>query len=63
MMSRLWARAASYLLHEEGATAIEYGMIIAGVSIGISVIAFTLGDQLLALFTYLNDKIASTAMK
>lgn len=33
-----------------GATAIEYGIIVAGVALGISAIVFVMGDQLTALF-------------
>ena len=35
---------------EAGATAIEYALIAAGVALAISVVVFTLGDEVLALF-------------
>lgn len=36
---------------EDGATAIEYGLIAAGISIAIVVIVGTVGDDLVTLFT------------
>ena len=35
---------------ESGATAIEYGLIAAGISVAIITIVFTIGTQLSALF-------------
>lgn len=42
---------------ESGATAIEYGLIAAGISVAIIVIVNTLGDTLFATFTSVNDQI------
>ena len=42
-----------------GATAIEYGLIAAIISVSIMAIVFTLGDQLLALFEYASGKVAA----
>lgn len=36
---------------EEGATAIEYGLIAAGVALAIAVIVFTLGDSVNTKFS------------
>ena len=36
---------------ESGATAIEYGLIAAGIAVAIVAIVFTIGDDLVALFT------------
>ena len=50
-MLKLVAKAhARFMRDEEGATAIEYGLIAAGIAVGISVVVFTFGDQLVALF-------------
>jgi pilus assembly protein Flp/PilA len=35
---------------ESGATAIEYGLIAAGISVAIAVIVFSVGTKLAALF-------------
>lgn len=40
----------NYILQEDGATAIEYGMIVAAIGAGVAVIVFLLGDELLATF-------------
>ncbi len=45
----------SWLGKRDGATAIEYGMIVAGIAIGISIIVFTVGDQLEAFFVALGE--------
>ena len=50
-MLKLIAKAhARFIANEEGATAIEYGLIAAGIAVGISVVVFAFGDQLVALF-------------
>jgi pilus assembly protein Flp/PilA len=48
-----------FLRDESGATAIEYGLIAACISIAIIVIAGTLGDTLNTTFTTVNTKIAA----
>jgi pilus assembly protein Flp/PilA len=40
---------------ENGATAIEYAFIAAGVALAIAVVVFTLGDDLVPIFTGLSD--------
>ena len=47
-----------FLRDETGATAIEYGLIAAGISIAIITVVGTLGSQLNATFTTI-----STALK
>jgi len=48
----------TFVRDERGATAIEYGLIAAGISIAIITVVATLGTQLNATFTSV-----STAMK
>ena len=45
---------------ESGATAIEYGLIAAGISVAIVAIVFTVGTQLTATFTTISTKLAGT---
>ena len=45
--------------NEEAATAIEYGLIIAGISIAIVAAIFAIGDELTNLFNAVQTKIAS----
>lgn len=46
-MLKLWAK---FLANQEGATAIEYGLIAAGIAVAISAVVFTFGEDLATLF-------------
>ena len=48
----------SFAHNESGATAIEYGLIAAGISVAIMGIVYTLGGSLTAKFTEVNTKLA-----
>jgi pilus assembly protein Flp/PilA len=48
-----------FLGDESGATAIEYGLIAAGISVAIITVVNTLGSQLKATFTTINSDLAS----
>lgn len=50
-MKKLMAFREAYLRNEDGATAIEYGLIAAGISLAIVAVVFTFGDQLETTFT------------
>lgn len=50
-MKKLLAFREAYLKNEDGATAIEYGLIAAGISLAIVAVVFTFGDQLETTFT------------
>jgi len=57
-MLKLISKAhARFLTDDKGATAIEYGLIAAGIAVGISVVVFTFGDDLEALFTDMSTEI------
>lgn len=58
-MLKLLAFKDAYLRNEEGATAIEYGLIAAGISLAIVAIVFTFGDSLEGLFTDMNTELTS----
>ena len=45
-----------FIRNEEGATAIEYGLIAAGISVAIAAIVLLVGDQLVVIF---NDILAA----
>jgi pilus assembly protein Flp/PilA len=49
---------SSFLRNESGATAIEYGLIAAGISVAIITVVATLGSKLNTVFTSV-----STALK
>lgn len=57
-MTKLFAKFQAYRTNEEGATAIEYGLIAAGIAVAISVVVFLLGDELDALFTDIQGTLA-----
>ena len=40
-----------FVKNESGATAIEYGLIAAGIAVAIAVVVFTVGSKLNDLFT------------
>ncbi|HSV25889.1 MAG TPA: Flp family type IVb pilin [Xanthobacteraceae bacterium] len=46
---------------ESGATAIEYGLIAAGISVAIITAVMTLGTQLNATFNTVNTQLASAS--
>ncbi len=49
-MVKLYAAIQAYMTDEDGATAIEYGLIAAGISLVIATAVFAFGDDLVALF-------------
>ena len=51
----------NFLKDESGATAIEYGLIAALVSVAIITILGTLGDNLSTTFTTISDCLATPA--
>jgi pilus assembly protein Flp/PilA len=57
-MKRLLAFKEAYLKNQDGATAIEYGLIAAGISLAIVTVVFTFGDELNTLFTTMEGKLA-----
>lgn len=46
---------AQFAKDESGATAIEYGLIAAGISVAIIAIVGTVGDKLVLAFTSVSD--------
>jgi pilus assembly protein Flp/PilA len=48
---------AKFLKNEDGATAIEYGLIAAGISVAIITIVQTLGTSLNTTFTSVNTAL------
>ncbi|OGQ98991.1 MAG: hypothetical protein A2521_06130 [Deltaproteobacteria bacterium RIFOXYD12_FULL_57_12] len=53
-MTNLYLKAlelkARLTANDEGATAIEYGLIAAGIAVAIAAIVYTVGDDLVAMF-------------
>lgn len=57
-MLKLIALKKAYLKQEDGATAIEYGLIAAGISVAIAAVVWLLGADLLALFEQIQTSLA-----
>jgi pilus assembly protein Flp/PilA len=47
-----------FVKDESGATAIEYGLIAAGISVAIITIVYSIGDNLNIKFTSIRDQLA-----
>lgn len=57
MLLQLFAKKEAFIRSEEGATAIEYGLIAAGIAVAISVVVFTLGGEISSMFQETSDVI------
>ncbi len=57
-MKKLLAFREAYLRNEDGATAIEYGLIAAGISLAIVAVVFTFGDQLEITFNSMESAMS-----
>ena len=58
MLNKLVELKKAYVKNEDGATAIEYGLIAAGISVAISGVVWLLGADLLALFEAIQAALA-----
>lgn len=47
----------SFAANESGATAIEYGLIAAGIAVAIATVVSTVGTDLTAMFTKVDAKL------
>lgn len=47
----------------DGATAIEYGLIAAGIAIAIIAVIFTLGEDISVLFSGISEQVSQSANK
>jgi len=52
---------ARFVKDESGATAIEYGLIAAGIALAIITVVQTIGTTLFGKFTSLSDKLSGAA--
>ena len=57
MLLKLFAKKEAFMRSEEGATAIEYGLIAAGIAVAIAAIVFSVGDELVAMFTNVETQL------
>ena len=57
-MTKLVAKFQAWVECKEGATAIEYGLIAAGIAVAISAVVFTFGEDLATMFSDMAAKIS-----
>ena len=57
-MLKLWAKMNAWTANEDGATAIEYGLIAAGIAVAISAVVFTFGADLAGMFSDMAAEIS-----
>jgi pilus assembly protein Flp/PilA len=60
MLAKLLTLSNIYVKNEKGATAIEYGLIAAGISLAIVAAVYAFGDDLNELFGGLGDSLSNT---
>lgn len=58
MILKLLAHVEAWKASKDGATAIEYGLIAAGIAVAISAVVFTFGEELSAMFSDMSTKIS-----
>jgi pilus assembly protein Flp/PilA len=61
MINKLIALKNAYAKNEDGATAIEYALIAAGISLAVVAAVFAFGDQLEVLFSGLTNALDGSA--
>ncbi len=59
-VSKLRAHPVNLLKDERGATAIEYGLIVAGIGIVILASVFAVGDELNSLFADVDTRLSDS---
>lgn len=57
-MTKLYALLTRFSKNEDGATAIEYGLIAAGISLAIVAAVYAFGDDLNTLFEGLSTSLS-----
>jgi len=61
-MLKLLAMKDAYLRDDEGATAIEYGLMAAAIALGIVALVFVLGDRIEAAFQGVDDELGAQGL-
>jgi pilus assembly protein Flp/PilA len=59
MITRLYVRAQNLLSDAKGASAVEYGLLVAGIAAAIVAIVFVLGGQVDSAFTEVSSTISN----
>ncbi len=61
MITKLLAKVHGYFLSDDGATAIEYGLIAGGISLAIVAAVFAFGDDLETVFNTIGTKMGEVS--
>jgi len=61
-MLKLLALKDAYLRKEDGATAIEYGLMVAAIALAIVALVFTLGDRIEGGFQGIDDEMGANGL-
>ena len=59
ILAAMIAKFRQFIADESGATAIEYGLIAAGISVAIIAVVNGLGAKLTGTFSYISGKLAT----
>ena len=54
-MTKFMAKLTAVAMNQKGATAIEYGLIAAGIAVAIVAVVFTLGGKVEGAFSTVSD--------
>ena len=57
MLNKIFAWTEAYVKDEDGATAIEYGLIAAGIAVAIAATVALTGDALTGMFETVNTNL------
>jgi pilus assembly protein Flp/PilA len=60
-LNRLYQRMAGFCQDRQGATAIEYGLIAGGISLGVVAAIFFFGDSLQGLYDMIAEKMSEAS--
>lgn len=61
MLTKLYVRTRNWVEGDEGATAVEYGLMVAGIAMLIILAVWALGGNLSTLFQNIANRIGGTA--
>lgn len=57
MLLKVWEWALAHKSVDEGATAVEYGIMVAAIAVAILAVVFLIGDELYRLFNLVLQKL------
>jgi pilus assembly protein Flp/PilA len=59
LVQKFCAKVSAFIRSDDGATAIEYGLIAAGIAVAISAAVFTFGSNLSVMFSSVGQSLAN----